>query len=534
MKTLALFPIALALSFAANTQAATPPAPTLTAGGDFKGLRFDWDKVPDASWYQLELRSHQIGSFSQLGDDYPASSTSARLTFPLHLFDWTYARYRLGACNSAGCTYSSEVSVSNLRRDAVGYFKSSQPEAHSDFGNDTDMSSDGYTFVAAAPGEGDTTPGDEYIDGGAAYVFHRGSDGKWMQRARLSVNNHAFYMGETNFSVATSGSGNTIAVGLGNLTNDTGGGEVDVYYAKPGSGSYSRKRIPRPDGIVSFGKTVALSESGYVLAVGTDDLDTRVIIYKSVNGVWQRVRDLPVEGPVFCYTAQLSRDGKTIAQHCDQWKTATTPRRSLIRVHSGSNWSVQTDIDLEVSDSENLEWVHSGYSLDATGDTIAVQFFKYETGTSNGTALIKVYKRGTAGYSQVATLTPGAWRTNRYGYEYGTRLSLSGDGHTLAVADTYDNGTGSGPRAAPLVSGSAQLGAVYVYRLTDSWKLANMVKPNFVPETWMEGYFGRELAISQTGRTLIVSMPADSSASSGIDGDWSNTDLPFSGGVFMY
>src|SRR3954470_21954119 len=109
MKNLALLPLALVLSFAVNAQTA---APTLTAGADFKGLRFGWTSVSGASWYQLELRAHQTGAFVQQGDDFSSSTTSARVTFPLHLFDWTYARYRLGACNSSGCTYSPEVSVS--------------------------------------------------------------------------------------------------------------------------------------------------------------------------------------------------------------------------------------------------------------------------------------------------------------------------------------------------------------------------------------------------------------------------------------
>ena len=61
-----------------------------------------------------------------------------------------------------------------------------------------------------------------------------------------------------------------------------------------------------------------------------------------------------------------------------------------------------------------------------------------------------------------------------------------------------------------------------------------MVKPNFVPESWMEGYFGRAVALDQAGNTLLVTMPADSSALANVGDDWRNTDAPFSGGVFMY
>src|SRR3954470_9423191 len=126
MKTPGLVLLALAMSATAFSQTSAPAAPTLTAGAVIKGLRLDWDAVPGATWYQLEYRAHQTGAFVQQGDDFPATSTSTHFSFPLHLFDWTYARYRLAACNSAGCSRSAAISVSNLRRDAVGYFKASQ------------------------------------------------------------------------------------------------------------------------------------------------------------------------------------------------------------------------------------------------------------------------------------------------------------------------------------------------------------------------------------------------------------------------
>ena len=107
MKVSVVALITLAMSASAFSQTSAPAAPTLTAGAEIKGLRFDWDKVPGATWYQLEYRAHQTGSFSQQGDDFPATTTHTRFSFPLHLFDWTYARYRLAACNSAGCSRSA-------------------------------------------------------------------------------------------------------------------------------------------------------------------------------------------------------------------------------------------------------------------------------------------------------------------------------------------------------------------------------------------------------------------------------------------
>src|SRR4051812_38356774 len=151
MKVLYFCLAALAATAQTFAQSSAPAAPSLTAGAAFKGLQFDWDPVAGASWYQLELRAHLTGGFVQQGDDFPASVTSTHFQLPLHLFDWTYARYRLGACNSAGCSYSSEVSVSSLRTLAVGYFKTLATRQNMRFGHDTDLSPDGNNFVASAP-----------------------------------------------------------------------------------------------------------------------------------------------------------------------------------------------------------------------------------------------------------------------------------------------------------------------------------------------------------------------------------------------
>jgi hypothetical protein len=214
--------------------------------------------------------------------------------------------------------------------------------------------------------------------------------------------------------------------------------------------------------------------------------------------------------------------------------TGTQPRRSYIRVHSGNNFSVRTDIDLWTSPTGKMLYTHQGLAVDRTGDTVAVQFSSSAATGTPDAGEVRVYKRGANGYSRVATLTPGAWRASAFKYVYGNALALSGDGQTLAVGDHEDNGTGLGPRAAPLVSGADTTGAVYVYRLVGTWKLANMVKPNYPPPALHGDWFGTGVALSQTGKTLIAPTYGESSSASGIDGDWANWDLPSSGAIFMY
>ena len=258
MKASTFFVIAWAISISAFAQTSAPAAPTLTAGAEFKGLRFDWDTVPGATRYQLEYRAHQTGDFLELGDDLAATQTSTHFSFPLHLFDWTYARYRLAACNDAGCSRSAEVSVSGLRREAVGYFKAGQSKLKAYFGSAIDLSPDGYNLVVSAPGEVTQTSGGSA--GGAVYTFRRGSNGKWIQRARLEP--HATSRGDyVSLDVAISGSGNTVAVGQGSdvagATNKSG--QVDVFSLK--NNVWTRTRIPRLASADTF-SGVQLSESG--------------------------------------------------------------------------------------------------------------------------------------------------------------------------------------------------------------------------------------------------------------------------------
>jgi hypothetical protein len=92
--------------------------------------------------------------------------------------------------------------------------------------------------------------------------------------------------------------------------------------------------------------------------------------------------------------------------------------------------------------------------------------------------------------------------------------------------------TGTGPRAAPLLPGGPSSGAVYVHRLGNAWQPANMVKANYQPVD--DQPFGRELALSATGRTLLVGEAAESSSAQGIAGNWRSIDDPGSGAVWMY
>ena len=537
MKALLLCAV-LAASAPVWAQTPVPAAPTLTASAAFKGLRFDWAPVAGATSYQLEYRAHRTGAFN-LKASFTASTTSTAWSFPLHLFDWTYARYRLAACNSAGCSRSAEVSVSGLRLNAVGYFKTPNTTSKQ-FGQDIDVSPDGNNFVAAAPRERLSDRGN---DSGAVYVFRR-ANGVWTQRARFTPvappyqdSNHYVVQ-----SVAISASGNTIAVGLAayeDMENDPSRGEVEVFHWN--GTTWTRVRVQRVPSSV-FGDWVELADSGSTLAVGyfgpENYYDSKVAIYRPMNGAWQNVANIngrANNGETCSHGHAFSRDGSTLAQVC---ALPSTPDvyfdGNFIRVYSGSNWATRTDIPLTSSSPSNLGYNAGGIGMSANGDIIAASVVARAAQTGDeATSQVNVFNRAGGVYTQTDVLTPGPWADGTYRYAYGAAIAVSGDGGTIGVGQTTDAGFGLGPRAAPLNPGGQMVGAVYVYRLSGSWKLANMIKPN---DRYRVGYgnFGEHVVLSHNGKTLLIGNDRERSRGVGIGGDWQDGDIPDAGAVWMY
>jgi len=525
---------ALAMAVPAYTQASPPAAPSVTAGAEFKGLRFDWEPVPGASWYRFEYRAHKNSSFVQSGANYSASTTYVHFQLPLHLFDWTYARYRVAACNSAGCTRSNEVSVSALRRYAVGYFKASATNTFQQLGADTDISPNGQNFVAAAMSD---SKGGTVDHGPAAYVFRRNSSGQWTQRARLvpPVAPGGVWFTST-VRVGISADGNTVVMGLPNYqhtANDTQSGEVFVF--KYNGGSWTRTSL-MSDTRGYFGRWVAINDAGDTIATP----DNQVAIYKLVGGQWQLSRSIPYSTGEGCDDeGVLSNDGAVLAESCDGPVTGQG-HRSYVRTFSGPNWTTRQDIPLTLPEAPNETVQHFSLAIDGTGKTIVAQLNQWPSNwdDTDFPSEVQAFTRASGIYSKVAAFRPGAWRNTDDRMLFGNDVAISPDGNTIAIGDRTDNGWGTGPRAAPLNSGGARLGAVYIYRLKSSWVLANMVKPNSPPPDSQyipnQENFGSELSLSGTGQTLIVGNPDESRGATGIGGDWSQGEVQSSGAVFMY
>jgi hypothetical protein len=512
------------LAFVATTPMvahSAPAVPDVTVGAGIKSLRFDWAPAAGASRYELWQRASANAAFQKTAE-YPAASTDTSLSVAVHSFDWSGALFRLAACNSSGCTNSRDISVASLRLEAAGYFKSSQPAVAESFGGDVDVATGGAYFVAAAPNE------DVHglADVGAAYVFRRNSDASWSQRTRLwpAITQPDGGLG---LRVAISADGNTVAMGLPNIFHaqtDPNSGEVYVFRYSSASG-WQRTRIEaRKRG--SFGAWVSLDDTGQVLAIGRD---SGAEIYIFANGAWALRRAIedrtsPADN---CPNGKISGNGRLLVEQCFNG-SATAPSRSFLRIHS-SYAASRRDLDLPRPSGVANADQRYGLAVDNAGDWIAAQNF-------SNRMEVDIFQRVSGWHQLSQTVSTGQWQASKRSL-FGQGLSLSGDGSVLAVGDPLDVAQGSGVQRGALTAGSSPTGAVYVFKRSGTaWPVQAVIKPNYLlgPGGGVAQTFGAVVSLSETGTTLAVGQPLESSDAVGIDAAWNNTRRSQSGAVWLY
>ena len=173
--------------------------------------------------------------FTRVGADIPMGTLSVRRNISVHLFDFANALYVVEACNSSGCTGSTEVTAMNGILASIGHFRGSSTEGEK-------------------PEEFD--PFDNSASGtGAAYLFR--FDGKdWSQEAYIKAENTTQNLGR---DLALSADGNTVAIVDSSV--------VQIFRFDGATSAEEADFVPStsPGG---FGSGLALSEDGNTVAVG--------------------------------------------------------------------------------------------------------------------------------------------------------------------------------------------------------------------------------------------------------------------------
>jgi len=151
----------------------------------------------------------------------------------------------------------------------------------------------------------------------------------------------------------------------------------------------------------------------------------------------------------------------------------------------------------------------------------------YKTDTSSGAAYVFARKDGK--WTEQAFI-----KASHPGKEdwFGSRLTLSGDGNTLAVSAQLENGNSKGINGNELDVTAEDSGALYLFTRTgDTW-----VQKAYMKGSNTEAYdeFGSSAAMSKDGKILAVGARGEASAAKGINGDQKDNSAMGAGAVYVF
>ena len=116
--------------------------------------------------------------------------------------------------------------------------------------------------------------------------------------------------------------------------------------------------------------------------------------------------------------------------------------------------------------------------------------------------------------------------------QFGNSISLSGDGHTLAVGAPNERSASRGVNGVQSDNSAAQAGAVYLFsRNGGLWSQQAYIKAS---NTVQGALFGISVSLSRDGHTLAVGAEGEAGSSTGINGLQTTTNLSLAGAVYLF
>lgn len=368
------------------------------------------------------------------------------------------------------------------------------------FGSSLAFSADTMTLAVGAPFAHNNV--------GYVKVYHTESDGG--NRAQVGqtiagdVEND-----KCGLSLDISSDGHTLAIGFpGSYDDADKTGYVRVFSLYSDEGTISWKQIGhdiKGEAIGDmFGSSVSLSEDGKVIAVGAQSNDGETgddsghvrIFHLEDNGEsWKQIgQDIDGEAADDCSgsSVSLSADGKVVAigSPCNNWNGSYSGQVRLYRIDiEGSSWEL---VQRMYGDSVN-DGFGSSVSVSANGITLAVGAKVFFENDEPGYVRVFATEGTDDPYSrtwmQIGRDIPG----KAYGDEFGSSVSLSSNGETLAVGARFKYGDGDSS------------GHVQVYRMDNTtagftWKqLGDDIKGGAADDQ-----SGQVVTLSADGNTVAI------------------------------
>ncbi len=455
-----------------------PGAPTLSVSASgAKTLGFSWSPVSYATSYKLLKSESGTGGYVQIAEH--ASGTSATDVIAVHLHDWINTRYILEACNVSGCTASAPVATADALLGIIGALRADTPAANDYLGYSLAISDDGQYLAAGVTNRDLALP--------------QALSQDCEQSAPCS-----------------------------DIVDNAG--SVIVFHRQNGSWT-QQAELRGLTGVVNqnnyLGYSLALSGNGDTLVVGTPFESSGA---QGINGERNDARQLE-SGAVYVF----SRVGT-------QWYEQAYLKASNAEAYDYFGLSLALSVDgnfLAVGapgEASKATGVNGDQTDNSVGIAGAVYFFERQNSTWTQTVYLKAAQQV---YITAPCFIPSPVRClPTQAGRFGSSLSLSKDGSTLAVGAVYDNSNATGVNGAPNNLNAVRSGAAYVFvKEGNAWNQEAYIKAS---NTQPQANFGYRVALNGNGNTLAVSSIEESSQSTGINGDASDVSAGKAGAVYVF
>ncbi|WCO01686.1 T9SS type A sorting domain-containing protein [Psychroserpens ponticola] len=299
----------------------------------------------------------------------------------------------------------------------------------------TTLSSDGTTVAISAfgnDGNGDRA--------GHVRIF-KFQNNSWIQLGSdIDGENELDFFGR---STSLSSNGNIVAIS--SADNDTNGentGHVKIFQYQGNNWTQLGNTINGTADYQRFGESISLSSDGTILAVGATGNSNKTSIYEFENNNWIQLGNDIVNETLFDQSGQcvsLSSNGQIIAVGAPL-NNDNGNDSGYVRVfeYLNNEWQqLGDDINGEASND------YSGWSLSLSSDGTTVAIGAHlNDGSEPDAGHVRVYNFENNSWTQVGIDIDGEASEDNFG----TSVSLSGDGTTLAVGALNNdaNGTDSG------------------------------------------------------------------------------------------
>jgi hypothetical protein len=309
-----------------------------------------------------------------------------------------------------------------------------------------------------------------------------------------------------------------------------------------------------------LGFALAVSADGNTLAasaIGEANLEGAVYLFVRNGAHWIQqayLKSSNVEaGDQFGFALALSADGEMLAVGAigessratgvdgDQTNNDFGGSGAVYLFQRGSTgqWSQQAYV--KASNTGTGDSFGASLALSADGDTLAVgALFENSNArgidgdqsddTASSAGAVYVFSRDAGQIWSQQAYVKGSNTDARD--EFGSGLSLSADGNTLAVGAFGEDSRATGVGGDQNDNLASHAGAAYVFtRAAGQWSQQAYVKSSLADP---DDAFGFSLALSGDGNTLAVSAPGEASRSKGVGGVQSDNNAPDAGAAYVF